>query len=78
MARRNAIQPPPLAPDEGDVRSTRIRPSEAAIKAALKAMQEAGIPVNKLCVTGSRVEIHAGTVETEEPAEKDDPRLQQW
>lgn len=58
-------------------RPTRIRASEAAIKAALKAMREAGLSVKKLCVSGGQVEIHAGAVESEEPPENDG-RLKQW
>lgn len=57
--------------------STRVRASERAITAALKAMRQAGFSVKKLCVTGAQVEIHAGSVEAEEPVENDG-RLKPW
>lgn len=60
-----------------DLRTTRVRASEAAIKAALKAIRETGISVEKVCVTGGQIEIHCGQVDGAEPAEKDDG-LEKW
>lgn len=76
MARRALIESPPLAPVDIDVRLTRVRASERAITAALNAMRAAGLSVKKLCVTGAQVEIHAGAVDADEPAENDG--LEEW
>lgn len=58
-------------------RASRVRASEAAIKAALRAIRGTGISVEKVCVTGGQIEIHCGQVEDMEPAEKDDG-LEKW
>lgn len=55
----------------------RVRASETAIRAALKAIQDAGLPVEKLCVNGGQVEIHCGSVENR-PAPKNDGGLEKW
>ncbi len=55
----------------------RIRASEAAIKAALKAIRDTGLAVEKVCVTGGQVEIHCGAIEATIPAEKDGG-LEDW
>lgn len=60
-----------------DNRQSRIRTSEKAIRAALKAVQDAGLSVDKVCVTGAQIEIHCGSVVNEEPPENDG-RLKQW
>lgn len=47
---------------------TRVRTSERALRIAIKGLQEAGIPIQKICVTGSQIEIHCGsTTPTELP-----------
>ncbi|HLP70437.1 MAG TPA: hypothetical protein VK181_23265 [Rhizobium sp.] len=43
--------------------STRVRASERAITAALNAIIAAGLPVEKLCISGGKVEIHVTGVE---------------
>lgn len=80
MTKRQTIAPPSLAPTDDDVRAgrtSRVRASERAITAALNAMRSAGLSVKKLCVTGAQVEIHAGSVEADEPVENDG-RLKPW
>lgn len=57
--------------------SKRVRASEKAIKAALNAIQSAGLPVDKVCVSGGQVEIHCGSVEGNTPA-KNDGGLKDW
>lgn len=56
---------------------TRTRASESAIRAALRAIQEAGLPVEKVCVNGGRVEIHCAAVDRAELRAKDDG-LEKW
>jgi hypothetical protein len=63
-----AFPPPP---------ATRIRASEKAIRAALRAIQDAGLPVDKVCVNGSQVEIHCLAVEETKPT-KNDGGLKSW
>lgn len=60
-----------------DARTSRVRASEKAIRAALKAIQDAGLPVDKVCVSGAQIEIHCGHIESGEPGKKDDG-LEQW
>lgn len=38
----------------------RVRASEAAVSAVLRAMAANGIAVGKICVVGGQVEIHCG------------------
>jgi len=57
--------------------SQRIRASESAIRAALKAIQDAGLPVEKLLVKGGQVEIHCRHIEDAEQEEKD-TGLEKW
>lgn len=57
--------------------SRRVRASERAISAAIRAMQNAGLPVGKLLITGSQVEIYCGGVEAT-AAEKEDEGLGKW
>lgn len=52
-------------------RSTRIRASANAIKAALSAMQESGLSVDRVCVTGGKVEIHCGGVDEHQSTKND-------
>lgn len=57
--------------------SKRIRASESAIRAALKAIQDAGLPVDKVCISGGQVEIHCRSVEDAKSAENDGG-LKKW
>lgn len=57
--------------------STRVRASEKAIRAALNAIQGAGLPVGKVCISGAKVEIHCGPVESATAPEKDEG-LEEW
>jgi len=57
--------------------SKRVRASETAIRAALKAIQDAGLPVEKVCVSGGQIEIHCLPVEAGSTAEKDEG-LKDW
>ena len=66
-----------FTPEERDRPRSRIRASETAIKAALKALRESGLHVEKVCVTGGQVEIHCAPVAGAGPAENDDG-LEQW
>jgi len=55
----------------------RVRASDHAIRIALKAMQDAGLPVDKVCVKGGQIEIHCRPAEGElEPA--NDRGLKEW
>ncbi|KFB10379.1 hypothetical protein [Nitratireductor basaltis] len=58
-------------------RSKRVRASVAAIKAALTAVQETGLSVDKVCVSGGEVEIHCGGIENRKPAQNDGG-LEEW
>lgn len=60
-----------------DTRQTRVRASEKAIRAALKAIQDAGLPVDKVCVSGAQVEIHCGPVERVR-TDQNDGDLEKW
>ncbi|MFC3208081.1 hypothetical protein [Aquamicrobium soli] len=60
-----------------DGRRSRVRTSEKAIRAALKALQDAGLSVDKVCVSGAQIEIHCGHVERVEPQEEDGG-LEEW
>ena len=44
------------------LKTKRVRASETAIRAALKAIQDAGLPVGKVCINGGQVEIHCSPV----------------
>lgn len=55
----------------------RVRASERALRIALKAIQDAGLPVDKVCVSGGQIEIHCGGIEEAKP-KKNDGRLKQW
>lgn len=77
--RREITEPPSIANDRPEPvkPSTRVRASEAAIKAALKAMRDSGIPIGRVCITGGHVEIHPGAVEGAAAVE-DDGGLKDW
>lgn len=70
MTRAAAIDMP------SPVRS-RVRASENAIRAALKAVLETGLSVDKVCVNGGQVEIHCGGVEGPGRPAKDEG-LEKW
>lgn len=55
----------------------RVRPSENALRIALKAARAEGMVVDKLCVNGGQIEIHFHGVETDAAAENDDG-LEKW
>lgn len=57
--------------------STRIRASERAVTATLKAMRNAGVPVEKLRVIGGQVEIIIASVEEDEAPEHSD-LIEEW
>lgn len=63
----------PLAPDT----AKRVRASEHAIRAALSAIQQAGLPVEKVCVAGGQVEIHCRPMEASNEA-VNDGGLKDW
>ena len=62
-------------------RTRRVRASESAIAAAIRAATKAGLTVDKMCITGSRVDIHMASrgpgVETGNDLKNDDG-LEQW
>lgn len=47
----------------------RIRASEHAVSAVLKALAENGLSVDKLCIEGGKVEIHVAGIEEGAPQE---------
>ncbi len=63
--------------DQTPVKHSRVRASERAVTAALKAIQAVGLPVDKVCINGGQVEIHTRGVEHETQPENDGG-LEQW
>lgn len=59
------------------VAAKRIRASERAFRIALKVVQDAGLPVDKVCITGGHIEIHCAGVEAVKDEEKDGG-LEDW
>lgn len=57
--------------------SRRVRASERALRIALKAVQDAGLPVDRVSVSGGQIEIHCGGI-VEGKQKKNDGRLKQW
>lgn len=57
--------------------TSRVRASERSLTIALKAMQDAGLSVDKLCIAGGKIEIHCAHVEEKQPA-KNDGGLKDW
>lgn len=55
----------------------RTRASESALRVTLAVLREAGLSVDKVCVTGGQVEIHCGQVAAK-PPEKKDGGLKEW
>jgi hypothetical protein len=59
------------------VEGRRVRASERAIRAALKAIQASGMSVDKLLITGGQVEIRCASVEGS-THDQDDGGLEKW
>lgn len=59
------------------IKQTRVRASEKAVTVALKALQNAGLSVDRLCISGGQIEIHCGSVEAT-VATKKDGGLKDW
>ncbi|MFN7093267.1 MAG: hypothetical protein ACK4P4_22280 [Allorhizobium sp.] len=55
----------------------RIRASDHALRIALKAVQDAGLPVDKVCVTGGQIEIHCRPIDAGTEA-ANDRGLKEW
>lgn len=55
----------------------RMRASQTAISATLRALKASGVPVDKVLVVGGQVEIHCGQVEGAASTKKD-RGLEQW
>lgn len=55
----------------------RTRASENALRITLAVMQEAGLSVDKVCVTGGKVEIHCAQI-AGKPRAKKDGGLKEW
>lgn len=55
----------------------RVRASERALRVTLQAMKDAGLAVDKVCITGAQIEIHCGGVEAP-VAEKNDGGPEDW
>lgn len=58
-------------------RQKRVRTSDRAIRIALKALQDANVPVDKVCISGGQIEIHCGAIEGAPASEKDEG-LKDW
>ncbi|KQS83448.1 hypothetical protein ASG58_22200 [Rhizobium sp. Leaf383] len=56
---------------------SRVRASERTLRLALQAAKDAGLPVDRLCISGGKIEIHFGGVADGAPA-KPDGRLKEW
>lgn len=65
----------PVAIRQSDGKRTRT--SERALSIALKALKDAGLSVDKVCISGAQIEIICGGVEAK-PAPENDRRLKQW
>jgi len=68
---------PKIVDTDRQKQTHRTRASEAAIRAALRAIKGAGLPVDKVCVSGGSIEIHCGTIEARKTDEKDGG-LEEW
>lgn len=55
----------------------RVRASEHAVKVAIKAMKDCGLPVGKVCINGGRIEIHTAADDAVEHDE-DNGGLEKW
>jgi hypothetical protein len=45
--------------------------SQKAIRIALEAIQDAGVPVDKVCITGGQIEVHCQPIDGQQLKEKD-------
>lgn len=61
----------------GHPEGKRVRASERAIRAALKALQASGMSVDKLLITGGQVEIRCAHIEGKND-DHDDGGLEKW
>lgn len=79
---------PPAASNRADIgrdmsspvqskKTTRTRTSESALRIAMKVMQDQGLTISKLIVTGGQVEIVCGIPGEDTAAERDDG-LKSW
>jgi hypothetical protein len=55
----------------------RTRTSDRALRIALKAIQDAGLPVEKVLINGAQIEIQCAHI-AEEQAQPKDRRLKAW
>lgn len=55
----------------------RTRVSERALSLTLKAMQQAGVPVDRVCITGGQIEIHCAPIAQDSMTEND-KGLEKW
>jgi hypothetical protein len=58
-------------------KTSRVRASDRALRITLKAMQDAGLPVHKVCISGGKIDIHCQAVEATATVKKD-ARLKEW
>ena len=56
----------------------RVRPSRAAVAAALRALHEAGVTVARVTVTGSRIDIHCDDRLEQDASHGNDDGLKPW
>lgn len=56
----------------------RVRPSRAAVAAALRALHEAGVTIARVTVTGSRIDIHCDDRLEQDAAPGNDDGLKPW
>ena len=63
---------------EEEPTTRRVRPSRAAVAAALRALHEAGVAVARVTVTGSRIDIHCDDRVEPDAAPDNDAGLKKW
>jgi hypothetical protein len=73
----NDIPSPALKSQRAPKPASRTRVSERALTVTLKAMQGAGIPVERVCITGGQIEIHCAPI-AEETRKANDAGLEKW
>ncbi len=56
---------------------TRNRVSEHTLAATLKAMRDAGMPVDRVCITGGKVEIHCAPI-ADDASTENHGGLEKW
>jgi hypothetical protein len=63
--------------NDTEKKARRVKASEHAVRVALKAAKDAGLPVDKMCITGGQIVIHfAGIAGAAD--EEDDSGLEKW